>query len=144
MPLRGIGQEDPGAHNPGLFQSVRTFWRVLIAILYTRLDLLTTELGEEAYRILYLAIAVVVGLICLHLALFFFTLWLVLILWETPYLFWGVGGIAFFYFLITAGCAFYASRVLHNRPRFLGQTLDELRRDAEGLQTVMKTPEPKP
>ena len=37
---------------PGLFASLRSFWSVLLAILYTRLDLLTTELQAGAVSVL--------------------------------------------------------------------------------------------
>jgi uncharacterized membrane protein YqjE len=143
MPLPGLGQVDPGA-GPSLSQSIRTFWRVAVAILYTRLDLVTTELGEEAYRILYLVIAGIVGLACLHCAFFFFLLWILAAFWDTQYRLFVIGGIFLIYAIIALACLLYVRNVLHNRPRFLGQTLTELKRDAEGLQGAMKSKGPRP
>jgi uncharacterized membrane protein YqjE len=129
---------------PSLFTSLRTFWRVLLTILHTRLDLFTTELGEEAWRLLYLAISIVVGLVCIHTAFFFFMLWVLAAVWDTHYRLWVIGGIALLYFIIAAICAIVARNMVMSRPRFLGQTLEELRRDVEGLHTVLKPREGKP
>jgi uncharacterized membrane protein YqjE len=143
MPIPAPAPADSVA-SPSLFHSVRTFWRVLIAILYTRLDLFTTELGEEAFRILYMAVAGVVALMCLHCAFFFLLLWILAAFWDTAYRLYVIGGIFVIYLAIGGACLLYVVNTLRNRPRFLGQTLAELRRDAEGLKSPFLTPESKP
>jgi uncharacterized membrane protein YqjE len=128
----------PPAPAPSLFTSVRTFWRVLLTAFHTRLDLFTTELGEEAFRLLYLVIAVAVGLVCLHTAFFFFMVWILAACWETGYRLWVIGGIALVYLIIAVVSLLVARKMILGRPRFLGHTLEELRRDVEGLHSALK------
>jgi uncharacterized membrane protein YqjE len=134
----------PPAPAPSLFTSIRTFWRVLLLTFHTRLDLLTSELGEGAFRLLYVVIAVALGVVCLHTAFFFFMLWLLAYVWDTPARLWVIGGIALLYFIIGGVSLLVARHWVVNRPRFLGQTLDELKRDVEGLHTALKPREEKP
>ena len=136
MPLPGT--VDSGVHQPNLFTSVRGFWRVFLASLHTRLDLLTTELEEEAFRVAYLVGAGVIGVLCLHCAFFFLMLGILATVWDTAYRLWVIFGIFGIYLVIAAGCFFYAKRVLFDRPRFLDQTLTELKRDVEGFQAAIK------
>jgi uncharacterized membrane protein YqjE len=128
----------PPAPAPSLFTSLRVFWRTVLATLQTRLDLFTTELGEEAFRLLYLVIAVAIAILFLHTAFFFFMLWLLAAVWDTHYRLWVIGGITGLYLLVGLIALFAARNMIFNRPRFLGQTMDELKRDVEGLHTVLK------
>ena len=143
MPTHGPAGAPP-APAPSLFTSVRTFWRILLTTFHTRLDLFTTELGEEAYRLLYLVIAVAVGLVALHTAFFFFMLWLLALVWDTQYRLCVIGGIALVYFIVAAVSLLIARNMIFSRPRFLGQTIEELKRDVEGLHTALKPREEKP
>jgi uncharacterized membrane protein YqjE len=128
----------PPAPAPSLFASLRVFWRTLLSTLQTRLDLFTTELGEEAFRLLYLVIAIAITILFLHTAFFFFMLWILAAVWETPYRLWVIGGITGLYLLVGLIALAAARNMIFNRPRFLGQTMDELKRDVEGLHTVLK------
>jgi uncharacterized membrane protein YqjE len=128
----------PPAPAPSLFASLRTFWRTLLATLQTRLDLFTTELGEEAFRLLYLVIAIAIAILFLHTAFFFFMLWVLAACWDGPYRLWVIGGITGLYLLVGLIALATARNMIFSRPRFLGQTMDELKRDVEGLHTVLK------
>ena len=128
----------PPAPAPSLFTSLRVFWRTILATLQTRLDLFTTELGEEAFRLLYLVIAVAIAILFLHTAFFFFMLWILATVWDTHYRLWVIGGITLLYLLVGLIALLAARNMIFSRPRFLGQTLDELKRDVEGLHTVLK------
>ncbi len=129
---------------PSLFGSVRTFWRVLLANLHTRLDLLTFELTEAGFQILYFVLAVAIAVLALHCAFFFAMLWILAAVWDTEYRLWVIGGIFALYFIIGIISVFAARNMIMNRPKFLGQTLDELRRDVDSLQAAIKTKEAKP
>jgi uncharacterized membrane protein YqjE len=128
----------PPAPAPSLFASLRTFWRAVLATLQTRLDLFTTELGEAGFRLLYFVIAAAIALLFLHTAFFFFMLWLLAWVWETHYRLWVIGGITGFYLLVGLIALLVARHMICHPPRFLGQTLDELKRDVEGLHTALK------
>ena len=90
MPVpQGAG---PG-ESPSLFASLRSFWSVLVAILYTRLDLVTAELEDEAARAVKLVISGVICLLSFHTAFFFAMLFILAAFWDTPYRLWVIGGI---------------------------------------------------
>jgi uncharacterized membrane protein YqjE len=131
----GIG---PGA-SPALFESLRSFWSVLIAILYTRLDLVTAELEDEAIRGIKLIAAGLVSLLCLGTAFFFAMFFLLALFWDTEYRLWVLGGIFGIYFAVGIGLLLVARRMILSRPKFLSQTLAELRRDVEGLRRAAAT-----
>jgi len=131
---------------PGLFASLRSFWGVLVAILYTRLDLVTSELEDEAIRAVKLIVAGLVSLFCLFTAFFFAMFFLIAIAWPTPYRYCVIGSICLVYFIVGIILLLVARRMVVDRPRFLSQTLTELRKDAEGLRHAIspKKEEAKP
>jgi uncharacterized membrane protein YqjE len=134
----------PGA-SPGLFASLRSFWSVLVAILYTRLDLATAELEDEGIRLVKFLVASLISLLCLFTAFFWATFFLLALFWDTSYRLYVLGWIFVFYFAFGVGLLFLARNLILNRPKFLSQTLAELRRDVEGLrQAAAKKDEAKP
>ena len=115
----------------GLFSSLRSFWSVLIAILHTRLELLTLELEEEAARALHLIVVILAGLFCVGMAVFFLMFFLIVVFWEERVLVLGlVFGISALGSVILL---FVARAMILSRPKFLSHTLAELRRDAKSL-----------
>jgi uncharacterized membrane protein YqjE len=131
--------------NPGLFTSLRSFWSVALAIFYTRLDLVTAELEDEAKRAIKLLLAGLVSVLSLMGAFFFAMYFLIALFWDTEYRLWVIGGIFAVYFLIGLLLFLIARDIILNRPRFLSQTIAELRRDAEGLsRPLTKKEETKP
>jgi uncharacterized membrane protein YqjE len=117
----------------GLFGSLRSFWSVLIAILHTRLDLVSTELEDEAVRAIKLAIAGVISMLALFAAFFWANFFILALFWDTEYRLWVLGIIFFIYLGIGLGLLAVARNMILNRPKFLSQTIAELRRDVEGL-----------
>jgi uncharacterized membrane protein YqjE len=131
----GIGS---GA-SPGLFASLRSFWSVVVAILYTRLDLATSELEDEAIRALKLIAAGLISLLCLLAAFFWATFFVLALFWDTAYRLWVLGGIFGIFFIIGVVLLLIARNMILTRPKFLSQTLAELRRDVEGLRQAVAT-----
>jgi len=125
--------------NPGLFASLRSFWGALIAILYTRLDLVTAELEDQAIHGIKLIVAGAVALIAFACAFFFANFFLIAIFWHSEYRLWYIGGVIGVYLLICVVCALIVRSLVVNRPKFLSQTIAELRRDAEGLSRAIST-----
>ncbi len=135
----------PGA-SPGLFTSLRSFWSVLLAILYTRLDLVTAELEDEGVRALKFVVAGLISLLCLFSAFFWAMFFILALFWDTSYRLWVLGGIFGIYFIVGLILFFVARHMILNRPKFLSQTIAELRRDVEGLNRAVapKKDEAKP
>jgi len=59
---------------------------------------------------------------------------LLALVWNTPYVFWVLGGIFAIYFIAGVVLLLIARNMFLSRPKFLSQTLAELRRDVEGLR----------
>jgi uncharacterized membrane protein YqjE len=121
------------AQNPSLFASLRSFWSVLLAILYTRLDLVTAELEDEAIRAVKVLLAGAIAFVSFSMAFFFAMFFVIAATWNGPYRLWVIGGIFFIYLLIGFIGVLAARNMIFSRPRFLSQTIAELRRDVEGL-----------
>ena len=126
--------------NPSLYSSLRSFWGVIVAILYTRLDLVTLELEEEATRAVQLVAVVLGALLCIGITLFFVMFFLVVTFWEQRILVLGL--ICSVGIIGSVVLVFLARKMILDRPRFLSQTLAELRRDIEGLKPVNKPESP--
>jgi uncharacterized membrane protein YqjE len=132
---------------PGLFASVRSFWSVMLAILYTRLDLATAELEDGALRVVKMLAAAFIALISFHAAFFFVMLFILAAAWDNyEARLWVIGGIFAVYLIVGFVCVSIVRNMIASRPRFFSQTVAELRRDVEGLQRSMtsKQEEPKP
>lgn len=129
--------EGSGARtSPGLFDSLRSFWGVILAILYTRFDLLTAELEDEATRAIQLIVVSLASLMCAGMAVFFLMFLLIASFWDTPYRLL-ILGIVFGIQLLAAAIFFFVARnMVLNRPKFLAQTLIELRRDVDSLRAA--------
>ena len=125
--------------NPSLFASLRSFWSVLLAVLYTRLDLATVELEDEAVRALKLIVAGLISILALAGAVFFGMFFILALVWDTPYRLLTLGIIFGFYLIVGLILFFVARNMVLTRPKFLSQTLTELRRDVEGLRPPAKT-----
>jgi uncharacterized membrane protein YqjE len=125
------------APGPSLFASLRSFWSVLLATLYTRLDLATVELQDQGVRAFKLVLFAFAAVLSLHAAFFFAMFLIIAACWETPYRFWVIGGIFGVYAIATAIFAFAAYNIITNWPGFLGQTIKELRRDVDGLNQLI-------
>jgi uncharacterized membrane protein YqjE len=127
------------APGPSLFASLRSFWSVLLAILYTRLDLVTAELEDEAVRAIKLLLAGVIAVLAFATAFFFATYFFIAMFWDTQYRLWVIGGIFGIYLLIGAVAVIAVRNMIFSRPKFLSQTIAESRRDVEGLSKAIAT-----
>ena len=125
--------------SPSLFSSLRNFWGVLLAIFYTRLDLVTAELEDEASRAVRLLVVGLAALLFIGMAIFFLFCFLIVLAGTHKLVVLGI--ICGLCFLTGAGLLLAAKQMVLNRPKFLSQTLIELRRDVEALRTKMKSRE---
>ncbi|HEX4139017.1 MAG TPA: phage holin family protein [Candidatus Methylacidiphilales bacterium] len=136
-PQGGASAGPAASSGPSLFGSLRSFWSVLLATLYTRLDLATVELQDQGVRALKLVLFAFAAVLTLHTAFFFALLWILAAFWDTPYRLWVIGGIFGIYALCGAAFVLAGYNIISNWPGFLGQTIKELRRDVEGLQDLI-------
>jgi uncharacterized membrane protein YqjE len=123
--------------SPGLFNSVRSFWSVILAVFYTRLDLATAELEDQAARAIKVLVVGIVALLAAATAFFFANLWIIAAFWSGPYRLWAVGGVFAVYFILALVAVLYVVNAIKHRPKLLEQTIAELRRDVEGINRLV-------
>jgi uncharacterized membrane protein YqjE len=129
--------QDPGA-SPGLFANLRAFWGVLVAILYTRLDLASAELEESGTYVFRLLLICIAALLAGMVTFFFLLFFLVVVFWEQREMVLGI--VLAFCAVATAVLILVVRRMVVERPKFFEQTLIELRRDVEGLRRNTNPP----
>ena len=116
----------------GLFSSIRTMACTLLAIVQTRVELLSTELEEERIRLTSMLAWSFVMLFCAGLGVIFVTLLFVVALWDDHRLL--AVGIPAAAFLLAA---FASWRVVaakaQAKPKLFSASLAELSRDRERL-----------
>lgn len=123
--------------SPGLFESLRSFWSVLLAILYTRLDLATMELEEQVHLVARVLVAAIIAMIAFFFAFIIANVFIIALFWDGPYRLLAIGLVFGFYFVVGAIGALAARNFIATRPKLFGQTIAELRRDVEGLSRAV-------
>jgi uncharacterized membrane protein YqjE len=118
----------------GLLSSLRCLTSTLIEVLYTRVELFAVELDEERRRITQALWLAAMGAFCLSLGILLAVLFLVVLFWDTHRLL--VLGILAFGFLAAGIAALLTFRArLADRTRLFSQTLEELRRDRDRMDS---------
>ena len=117
----------------GFFESLRSILTVFIAILQTRLDLLSTELTEERERLKEAILLAVVILFCASLGVLLLTIFVVATFWDS-HRFLVLGGFILFYFGLALIAALILRKRALSRPRLFSATLSELHKDHERLR----------
>jgi uncharacterized membrane protein YqjE len=131
-----MGPEEPwsGAGRPlGLLALVRHFGATIVALIYTRIELVATEVEEELQR-------GVVILIWAMLALFFGALSVLMLAVTLLVIFWDdhrvlvAALITGAFIAVTAVMGFLAQARVRSKPRFLAASIEELKRDRAFLE----------
>lgn len=125
--------------SPSLFNSMRSFVGVLLATFCTRYDLAALEVEEQALFGIRLVLAVWATVACTIASLFFLALLILFIFWAERVL---VASIILGIYVIGAVVfGLIAGGLLARRPKFLEQTMTELRKDVDGLRRPILTTE---
>jgi uncharacterized membrane protein YqjE len=120
-------QEEPKA---GLFDSVKALLATLVSIVHTRIELVSTELREEAQRLESLLVRTLAALFFLGLGVILTAFAVIIAFWESYRLVAAVVLAAGF--LVTGGVLWLSVRAsMREMPRMLDATLGELRRRQE-------------
>lgn len=124
--------ENTSNHGKGLMNSLSTLATTLVAVIYTRLDLLSTDIEEEREHLMSLVSLSLISLFCLMVGVVLMTVLLIVALWET-YRLEAIGLLAGFF--ITAGLIawYFVKRKAKAKPRLFLASLLELRKDRKNL-----------
>jgi uncharacterized membrane protein YqjE len=131
-----MGPEEPwsgGGRPLGLIALIRHFGATIVALIYTRIELLATEFEEELQR-------GVIILVWTMLALFFGALSVLMLAVTLLVIFWDdhrilvAALITAAFIAITAVMGFLAQARVKSKPRFLAASIEELKRDRAYLE----------
>lgn len=117
----------------GVFESAKHLLASIVAHLYTRLALLSTEFAEEKLRLTTLLYSALTALFLLFTALALALLLVIAAYWDTPYRLHAIGALSVLC-LIGAGLAWRRVHTqLQSGPRLFEVSLAELYQDRQQL-----------
>ena len=122
----------------GVIDSLRSFLASWVAVVKTRVEIISVEIEEQREWLANLILMAVGALFCISLGLILLTLFIVVLFWETDARQWVLGGFAGLYLL--GGLAMWMAlrKKLKTKPRIFSTTVAELGKDYSTLQP--KTP----
>ncbi len=116
----------------GLFASVKIMAATLVAIVHTRLDILSTDLEEGRERLMSLLVMAFLSLFCLCVGVVLLAIFIVVTFWDTHRLL--VLGLLTGVFLLSGTIlCMLAIRTLKAMPRLFKASLAELSKDQQQL-----------
>ena len=136
-PRESAEEREPGPIG-SLFRSIARLAATLVAIAHTRIELLTTELQQEMYRIAAIMVWTVIAVFAAGIGLFMAALVIVFIFWDTHRVLASVLVTSVF-FAIAVVSLLVLRMKLKNRPPILEGTLAELASDADHLKAVARS-----
>lgn len=133
-----IETHDPEVHSgprpvAGLFQSLNNFLATLVAIVHTRLELLTTELQEEVRQVGAILLWAFVAAFAAMMGLFLGALAVIFVFWDTHRLAASLAMIGLFV-AVAVVAGLILRHKLTTKPPMLDDTLAELAKDRDQLR----------
>ena len=116
----------------GLFTSLKNLTLTLIAILHTRLELLSTDLEEGRERLISLIVMVFVALFCLCFGAVLLTILIAVIFWDTHRLL-ALGCLTAIFIIAGTTLGILAIRAMKKMPRMFEASLVELVKDHQEI-----------
>jgi len=117
---------------PGLIATVRSWLATWVALLKTRLELLSADLEEQRQSLSKIVLLGVASIFCLSFGLLLLTLFIVVCFWDTHRLA-VLGGFTLLYLGAGVSAAVVMRNQVKNKPKFLATTLAELSKDYKHL-----------
>jgi uncharacterized membrane protein YqjE len=138
-PDEELGGEDPEGERPsrsaGLMDSAKRMLATVIALLSTRLELFTTEIEEEIHRAGSILLWAVVALFFGSLTVLMVAFTIIIIFWDDHRILAAVL-VSSSFLLLTLIFGLLARSRLKSKSRFMGASLEELKRDRESLDRM--------
>ena len=129
-----MSENTPNQGN-GLIDSLATLVTTFVAIIHTRLELLSTDIEEEREHLLSLVKLSLIALFCMMLGMLLMAVLLIVALWDT-YRLAAIGSLATFFILSGLIAWYMAKRKAKAKPRLFSASLLELRKDREKIETL--------
>jgi uncharacterized membrane protein YqjE len=127
---------NPGTDAPpaGVVDSIRSFLASWVAVLKTRVEIVSLELEEQREWMQQIVLLGMAALFCVSLGLILMTLLIVVVFWETEGRLWVLGGFTVVYLGGGLALGLWLRHKLRARPRIFSATASELGRDYAALQ----------
>lgn len=116
----------------GLFGSLKRLTGTLLAVIQTRLELLSNEFEEERLRIKQMFLYGCIALFFFGLSIMLLTVFIVVLFWDT-YRLQVLGGLAALFFVAGLFFFFALRRLAQERPKLFAFSLAELSDDLDRL-----------
>lgn len=121
-------------NNRGLIESLGVLASTLLAMVHTRLELLSSDLEEDRQRVLSLLILVLGALFCLGIGVVLAVFLLVVVFWDSNRLL--VLSLLTGFFLITGLAIWqFAMFKMRTQPKLFAASLSELSKDRDQLNS---------
>lgn len=124
-----MSEPTPG---PGLFASVRRMLATLLELVSTRIELVSVEIEEQIEYAAGILLWSVAAIFFGSLAVLLLALTIVIAFWDDHRLL-AAGLVTGAFALIAVGAVLVVRARLQRRPKFLGATTAELKRDADAF-----------
>ncbi len=118
----------------GMLDSIKQVLATLLSMAQTRLELFTTELQDEVYRLAVSLLWSLAALFAFGISLFLAALTVIFIFWDTHRVLVSVI-VTLAFLCLAALAARVATKRISQRPQLLQATLSELKRDQEILSS---------
>lgn len=128
-----MAEKNPSG-SKGLLESLTALAGTLVAIVHTRLDLLSIDLEEEREHMLSLLLLALVALFCLGVGVVLVTILLVAIFWDT-YRILVLGTLAGCYLVAGMAAFWFVIHKARTKPRLFATSLSELLKDRQQLDS---------
>ena len=118
----------------GVIDSIRSFLASWVAVVKTRVEIISVEIEEQREWLESLILMAVGALFCISLGLILLTLFVVVFFWETDAREWVLGGFAGLYLAGGAVLWLALRKKIKSKPRIFSTTAAELGKDYTSLQ----------
>lgn len=120
--------------NTGLLESLSALASTLVSVVYTRLELLSTDLEVERAYLFSLVVQYLIATFFLAVGLVIGIMLIVFVLWENHRLF-ALSLMAGFFLLMGFGIGCYAIYKTKTKPKLFSASLSELLKDQQKLDS---------
>lgn len=124
--------EEASGGEKGVFDSLKGLAASLVAIVHTRLELLSTDLEEERARLVSVVTLLLVALFCFGVGVLLLALLIVVAFWDSHRLL-ALAGVTTAFLASGAAALGWARHTLRTKPRLFAASLAELSKDRQHL-----------
>ena len=124
------------AASKGLLESLTVLASTMVAVVHTRLELLSTDLEEDREHLFSLIIFALVALFCLVVGVMLATILLVTVFWDT-HRFLVLGSSAVFFLAAGMAAFWFTMHKASTKPRVFTGSLLELLKDRQQLDSSL-------